>query len=91
MRRDPSAVTAAITVGSVVSAYDDSAVMDNHIRAEVSKRSAAALVRDEGDQIQNIRVQSLRPVSLLLDSQAAFRSERVLHPHRCDAATGYRP
>lgn len=91
MRRDPSAVTAAITVGSVVSAYDDSAVMDNHIRAEVSKRSAAELVRDEGDRIQNTRVQSPRPVGLLSDSRAAFRSGRVLHPHRCDAAAGYRP
>ena len=91
MRRDPSAVTAAITVGSVVSAYDDSAVMDNHIRAEVSKRSAAELVRDEGGRIQNTRVQSPPLVGLLSDSRAAFRSERVLHPHRCDAVTGYRP
>ena len=91
MRRDPPAVIAAITVDSVVSAYDDSAVMDNRISAEVSKRSAAEIVRDEGDRIQNTRAQSLRPVGLLLDNRAAFRSGRVLYPQRHNAATGHRP
>ena len=91
MRRDSSAVIAAITVDSVVSAYDDSTVMDNHISAEVLKRSAAEIVRSEEDWIQNTRVQSLRSGDLLSDTRAAFRGGRVLHPQRRDAATGCRP
>ena len=91
MRRDSSAVIAAITVDSVVSAYDDSTVMDNHISAEVLKRSAAEIVRSQGDRIQNTRIQSLRSGSYLSDTRAAFRGGGVLYPQRRDAAIGCRP
>ena len=91
MRRDSSAVSAAITVDSVVSAYDDSTVMDNHISAEVLKRSAAEIVRSEEDRIQNTRVQSLQSEHLLSGTRAAFGSGKILTSHRRDADRGCRP